>query len=132
MESDIRDIKGLVPMPLEGWVWLLLAFVVVAGALIFWVIRRQRKATVAGEPAGPALLPVEMALNALQQLRQESLPVEVFYTQLSDIVRRFIGDQFGLGARKRRQGIFLRKQRRRRRVGSLGAFLRAAHLVKFT
>lgn len=132
MESDIRDIKGLMPVPLEGWVWLLLAFVVVAGGLIVWVIWRHRRAGVVNKPGAPSLSPAEVALNALQQLRQEALPVEVFYTRLSNIVRYFIEDQFGLRAPERTTEEFLAEATLpAQSLELLRAFLQEADLVKF-
>jgi hypothetical protein len=130
METDIRDIKGLVPVPPEGWLWLLVAFVALAAAIIFWVIRR--KPTAAPRATVPPPTPLEVALAAMQKLRAENPPVEVFYTRLADILRHFIEGQFGLRAPEQTTEEFLAQATLpAENMALLGAFLQEADLVKF-
>ncbi|MCG3147642.1 MAG: hypothetical protein PCFJNLEI_01082 [Verrucomicrobiae bacterium] len=131
MESDIRDIKGLVDVPYPWWVWALLAFVVVAIGLIVWAISRK-KAAVIGETPVPLPTPYVIALAALERLRRENLPVEEFYTRVADIVRQFIEGQFGLRAPERTTEEFLSEAKLpAASMELLGAFLQEADLVKF-
>ena len=134
MTNDIRDIKGLVPLP-HGWwwLWVLLAAAIV-GALAFWLWKRRRP-TIAPETVAP-LSAYEMAMRALQQLREENPAVEEFYTRLSDIVRRYLETEFGLRAPERTTEEFLYEMSRDsvlmpEHKQLLGAFLQEADLVKF-
>jgi hypothetical protein len=128
--NDIHDIKGLVPVPL-GWWWLWVALglaVIVAVAFWWW---RRRVPAVAGETP-VQLTPYQIALAALEKLRAESLPVEEFYTRLSDIVRQFIEGQFGLRAPERTTEEFLAEATLpAESMTLLGAFLQESDLVKF-
>jgi hypothetical protein len=130
MMEDIRDIKGPVPLPSDWWwLWVVLG-VIVAGAVAFWLWRR-REHPVSGET--PVLLtPFEVAMDSLRRLREVSLPVEEFYTRLSDIVRQYIEARFGLRAPERTTEEFLAEATLPRdSMALLGEFLREADLVKF-
>ena len=127
--EDIRDIKGFVPVP-HGWWWLggLLALGVLAAAVWIW---RRRKPTTAIEMVAPPT-PLDVALRALQQLREQTPPVEEFYTRLSDIVRHYIEGQFGLRAPERTTEEFLAEATLPpASMSLLGAFLQESDLVKF-
>jgi hypothetical protein len=128
--NDIRNIKGMVPVPHEWWwVWVLLA-VVAAGVLAIWLWKR-RKTTTATEMVAPPS-PFEVAMAALQQLRTQSLPVEAFYTQLSNIVRQYIEGRFGLKAPERTTEEFLAEAALpEQHMKLLRPFLEECDLVKF-
>jgi hypothetical protein len=131
--EDIRDIKGLVPLP-HGWwwLWLLLAFVALAVALWLW---KRRQPGVSAFVAPPPT-PYEVAIRELRRLREENPPVEEFYTRLSDVVRQYLEGQMGLRAPERTTEEFLYEVSRDHSLSAehrelLGAFLREADLVKF-
>lgn len=127
---DIRDIKGLVPVPL-AWGWIALAVLVLALLLILFWWWRRRKPAVTGETLVQRT-PAELALAALATLKAQNLPVEVFYTRVSDIIRQFIEGQFGLHAPERTTEEFLAEARLPvESMALLGAFLQEADLVKF-
>jgi len=132
--DDIHDIKGLVPLPHNWWwLWLLLALGAAAAAA-FWLWKR-RNPPATGE-ALVSLSPFEIAMRALQQLREMNPPVEEFYTRLSDIVRRYLEDQMGLRAPERTTEEFLSEMSRDHALSSehrelLRAFLQESDLVKF-
>ena len=76
--------------------------------------------------------PLEIALAALQKLKAANLPVEKFYTQLSDIVRQFIEGRYGLRAPERTTEEFLAEARLPEQyMVLLQTFLQEADLVKF-
>ena len=128
--NDIRDIKGLVPVP-HAWWWLWVMLAIVAGAVVaFWWWKRRPTTTVT-KPVAP-LTPYEIAIRALQRLRQDNLPVEEFYTRLSDIVRHFIENEFGLRAPERTTEEFLAEATLPpEHMTLLSAFLQESDLVKF-
>ena len=130
MMEDIRDIKGLVPVP-HSWWWLcLLVLLLVLVLLLFWW-RKRRQPTAATEMVAPPS-PFEIALAALQRLRQDAPPADEFYTRLSDIVRHYIEGQFGLRAPERTTEEFLAEATLpAQQMTLLGVFLREADLVKF-
>lgn len=129
--EDIRDIKGLVPVPHDWtWLWIALAGLAIL-AIGYWFFKRREK-PVAVPPIIPVLSPLEAALAALQQLRQDNPPVEIFYTRLSDIVRQFIEGQFGLRAPERTTEEFLAEATLPAdSMSLLSAFLQESDLVKF-
>ena len=128
--NDIHDIKGLVPVPHPlWWLWALLALAVAVVAIWFW---KRRKPAIEPKPIEVRLSAFDIAVAALQQLRHDAPPVEVFYTRLSDIVRQFIEGQFGLRAPEQTTEEFLATARLpAQHMTLLGAFLQESDLVKF-
>lgn len=133
--EDIRDIKGFVPVP-HWWLWLTLLglLLVLVLGYVWW--RKRRRAAGVSAPATPPPSPIEIALAALQRLRDANLPVEEFYTELSGIVRRYLEDQLQLRAPERTTEEFLYELAQGTRLSDdhknlLGAFLQEADLVKF-
>jgi hypothetical protein len=128
--NDIRDIKGFVSVP-HGWRWLWVVFAALAAvaACVWWW--QRRKQTAATKTFAP-LTAFEIAIRALQRLREQDPPVEQFYTRLSDIIRHYIEGQFGLRAPDRTTEEFLAEATLPvEHMRSLEDFLREADLVKF-
>lgn len=131
--NDIRDIKGLVPVPPAWWpLWVALGVLGLA-LLGWWLWRRHRRAS--AEPirvAAPQPTPYDLAVAALDRLRAANLAVEPFYTQLSAIVRQYIEGRFGLHAPERTTEEFLAQASLPpEQMALLAAFLGEADLVKF-
>lgn len=128
--ADIRDIKGLVPVPLAwGWIALIVVVLVLVGVIVWW--SRRKKPVATGETPVQRT-PAELALAALATLKEQNLPVEVFYTRVSDIIRQFIEGQFGLHAPERTTEEFLVEAKLpAESMTLLGAFLQECDLVKF-
>jgi hypothetical protein len=97
--ADIRDVKPPVPAGLWRWWVLGAALLAAAGiALVWWMRRRPARPAV-----GPGPRPAhEIALEALERLRQEWLPgkgrYEEYYVRLSGIARTYVEGRFGLRA----------------------------------
>jgi hypothetical protein len=132
--EDIRDIRGpkylfppwLLPAVIAGAV--LLAF----GAFGFWRwLRRRRRPRV--------LLPFEIALQRLEEMRALMQPDDAreFSIAVSDVVRRYIEERFGVTATHRTTEEFLHDLLESshaplaRHRALLSEFLQACDLVKF-
>ncbi len=133
---DIRPIK---PPVLIVSLWMIALIVTLAGALAFWIWRRQQRAALGGTaiPPQPAH---EIALSALEQLRQENLPSqgenERYYVRLSGIVRAYIERRFRLRAPGMTTEEFLQTATQARELSfthqsALRDFLAQSDLVKF-
>jgi len=109
---EIKDIKPPLSLPpnkaqqllLVGLV-LLLAILVVAG-LFYWKKAADKKKPLAIQPR-----PEEIALQELDRLLAENLlargEVKLFHLRISDILRRYIENRFGLKAPERTTEEFL-------------------------
>ena len=108
---EIHDIKNPVELPREPpeWLWPAaggLAALFLAGGL-FAFIRRRR----GGPPAPPPRPAHEIAFEELEALVAADLPakgeIKAFYQGISDILRRYIENRFGLRAPERTTEEFL-------------------------
>lgn len=132
-EEDIRDIRGprsFVP----GWIAaVLVAFVavLVASVYFYWRWRRKRRMRV--------LLPYEVALQRLEGIRALMQPSRAreFSTAVSDIVRNYIEQRFEVAVTRRTTEEFLRDlidfpaSSLARHQSLLSEFLQQCDLVKF-
>lgn len=109
-DPDIKEIAPPVELPgIPPWVYVSIALAVLAmaaGAWYLWKRRRRSK-----EEASPPVPPHERAYEALEQLLREDLlakgKVKLFYLRLSNILRHYIEDRFGLQAPERTTEEFL-------------------------
>ncbi len=131
--EDIRDIRGPKYI-LPDWVWLgLIGGAALIGLGIYGVWRWRRRR------AAPVLLPHEMALRRLEDIRALMQPASAreFSTAVSDIVRRYIEQKFDVTATRRTTEEFLRELLESsnaslaRHRGLLGEFLQQCDFVKF-
>ncbi len=99
--DDIKDIHMPVEFPLWGWMIIGLITVGIAAALLVWFMKRKKpQATQA--PKIPARSASAIALEGLQILHSKQYPAaglfKEFYVCLSDIVRHYLENQFGMKA----------------------------------
>lgn len=135
--AELRDIGEPVDVPVPWWQWAALATALAAvlGGLAWWWRRRRL------QKAAPRVVPPhEAALAALDALLAQGLlangQIQAFYLRLSDIVRHYIEDRFGLRAPEQTTEEFLSGLPDAPQIGSehqrlLRSFLRQADLVKF-
>ncbi|NCO33047.1 MAG: DUF4381 family protein [Armatimonadetes bacterium] len=106
-QADIRDIKPPAMVKLTAWDfrWLIATVVAVLAVVIalWWFLhRRNREATAPFALSEPPVPTDREALNALSDLERSDLlaagKVKEFYTQLSEILRRYIERQFEIPA----------------------------------
>jgi len=128
--APLHDIVG--PWAVRSWLPLVLGIsvsAVVAGLLLTWIFLRKRR-------EAPSPLPREVAQRALDALRDARLPAYEASVKVSDILRRFIHDEYGLDAINKTSMEFLNELQpsmvfsENERV-ALAGFLEAADLIKF-
>ena len=135
--SNIRDVKGVVDIPLESrWPWIA-GFAVLAGLLGWLGFSWWKGRTAQAAPLEPVHVRAMRELDALaaQQLPQKGMVLD-FYVLLSDTVRRYVEGRFGIKAPEQTTKEFLQAARfhpsiRDDHQRMLAAFLRAADMVKF-
>ena len=138
-DPDINDIAPPVDLPGRSlWVYVAIAFGILAlaaGAYYLW--RRRRKQV---EEVAPTIPPHEHAYAELEKLLREDLlakgEVKLFYLRLSNILRHYIEDRFGLDAPESTTEEFLEDLRAGTDFTSeqkalLRRFLEHCDLVKF-
>ncbi len=136
-DLKIRDIASPVGLPGEFPLTPVLigAAVVIAAAVILLIRVRRRKQRVVPPPAAH-----EVALARLQRLIESGLADKQRYVELtveiSDILRHYIEDRFGLRAPERTTEEFLEEARAGLNIGAgkkevLERFMRHCDLVKF-
>ncbi len=131
--SDILDIET--PLLIEGgiaWLWIAVALGALLLVAAFLRHHLQRR------PALPPPTPREIALNALRDLAACAHEAEsiCFAAEVSEVLRRFIGAQFGLRAEYQTTPEFLATARRsmifsRAETELLAEFLSKADNLKF-
>lgn len=133
----IRDVKGVVDIPLPArWPWFV-AFAVLVALLSLLIVHWWK-----GRQARPVVIePAHLrAIRELDDLASQQLPhngkVLDFYVQLSDTVRRYVENRFAINAPDQTTKEFLQAARhhpliREDHQRMLAAFLRAADMVKF-
>lgn len=100
-QADIKPIKPLMDVPLQTAEWLpyiaLPALLLIGLAVYLWQ-RRRRKVTAPPAPTPSPKPPFEVAITALQQLDNAQLwqrgEVKTYYSELTNIVRQYIEDQY--------------------------------------
>ena len=136
-EAELRDIAEPVDVPIPWWWWVVATvFLVALLAAGAWWLKRRKEA----RSAPRVVTPHEAALAALDALLAEGLPVaegiKPFYLRLSDIVRRYVEERFGLRAPEQTTEEFLATMAAAPVIRSdhqtlLRSFLERADMVKF-
>lgn len=128
----------LPPEAASGRLWLLGAGMAVAAAAALLAVWRYRRR---GAPAAAAVLPAwEVALNRLRELNQRDLPgmgkLDLFYVDLSSILRYYIEDRFLIQAPEQTTPEFIEAAATRGVFSDaqqqfLSEFLRQCDRIKF-
>ncbi|MBK8700606.1 MAG: hypothetical protein IPN29_14175 [Saprospiraceae bacterium] len=106
LEGDISDIKPIVEV--DGWLtpgWLWLAALMAGFILWLWYYLRKRKHTWTAQSNVAAVNlpePWDEAIHALTAMKAdknaETLPIEVFQTKLTDVMRKYLQRNFHFNA----------------------------------
>jgi hypothetical protein len=107
--AEIEPPGPLYASPSRWWIWTLLA---AAGALLaFLFVRWRRRAASRPSPAATPVPPHTKALRALARLRvvARTTPaqIEAFYVEVSQVLRTYLEERFGLRAPERTTEEFL-------------------------
>lgn len=143
--ADIRDVKPIEAVPIDWRPWYVLGGGVLAllalGVVLYRVLNRPR----GGLAAAPPRPPHEVAREALERLRVQRLieagaftagAFKDYYSALTDIVRCYLEQRFGVRAPEMTTEEFLLVSARDGRLAAahralLGEFLLESDLVKF-
>jgi len=103
----IKPIKGPIEAPytfaeMLPWILLLAGLALASGLVIYFVNQRKNKIPIFASRPKAKLPPHEIALQALEQLKNEKLwqkgQVKEYYTRLTDILREYIEVRFNIRA----------------------------------
>ena len=126
--QTLRDLKNAVPL-YSSSNWQLATWAFIGVCFVLLTVKLLRK-----KPVGPS--PNEQAMHALQLLQSAKLEPLPFYTELSDIVRRYVEGRFKIAATGQTTREFLTASKQSPHLEQcdrqlLSTFLVAADLVKF-
>ena len=140
-QAGLRDLKPQAALRVSPWPWILAGLAVVGlAAAFFWWWRRRRRRRAAPVVPLERLRPAhEVALEALRRLESRRLPVdgkfEEHHVRLSEILRRYLEDGFGVAAlEETTEEILFDLDRHgfdRATVKQVGALCAESDLVKF-
>lgn len=101
--AKIRDLKPQASLPLPQWpYWVGAGALLLLALALAWWLRRRRRPKAAIVPIIRQRPADEVALEALRRLDTRRLPVDgkfkEYYVALSEILRRYLEDGFGVAA----------------------------------
>jgi len=99
-KKDYHDIKDIIEVKadINYLTWILIAAGILLLLLLIWYLRKRRKKPAAPVEAFSHLSPLEEALRALDELKQQQLTEKQFYTRMNDIIRWFVYRKTGVAA----------------------------------
>lgn len=138
-KPELNEIKGPVDLPLRpNWFLIVAVFLLFIGIIVAFIFIHRKKREEAS--AIPSIPPHEIALKELEALLKEDLItqgfIKLFYQRISDIVRNYIEERFGLHAPERTTEEFLEELRSSEMLQQqyrplLEKFLTHCDMVKF-
>lgn len=137
--EDIRDIQPPVDYPVNWIPWLILVGIVLFGILVAYLLKGHVHPVerVPSEPVRPAWV---IAQDALSDFKKKNYPgqglVKLYFSELSDILRRYIEARFDINAPDMTTEEFLESLRfsgtlREEHQARLQNFLTSCDMVKF-
>lgn len=148
-QKAIFDIKDIVDVPfvlwdlLPLWAWItipiVLVIIIVVIFLVWYIIKLKKRRNGELQPDVPKIPPYELAMQRLQQLREDKLWQEgqdrIYYTRLTDILREYLVGRFGINAMEMTTSEILAELKRLREWRdankSVKEVLELADFVKF-
>lgn len=146
-DMAITDIKDIYNAKIWWWGiirWILLALACVGlGVGLYYLIRyimRQQKGEMTIKPSEPKRPAEEIALEALDRIKQEKIwqngQIKQYHTQLTDVLRTYIAQRYDFSSNEKTSDEILREmkirlQDNRELYNQLQKMLHLADLVKF-
>jgi hypothetical protein len=105
--ATFKPIKGprnapITFMEVLPWIIGILGFLAILGLALWYFLRRQRKSSPVPVFEKPKIPPYKTAIEHLEELRHKKLwqngHVKTYYSEMTDIVRVYIQNQFGVPA----------------------------------
>ncbi len=144
-QLQLNDIKPIQKLPFS-WkdfldlLWIpviVLLLLAIVGAIIYFIIRKNKKGYFFTPP--PVLPPHVRAMKSLDKIKTEKIwqqeRYKEFYTQLTDVLRRYISERYGVNSLEMTTGEILSTMRTKSEEDSvyenLKQVLVIADLVKF-
>ena len=144
-ELQLNDIKSIQKAPFSWkdflsllWIPLIiLILLAIIGAIIYLIIKKNKKGYFFTPP--PLLPPHVRAMKSLDKIKEEKIwqqeRYKEFYTQLTDVLRRYINERYGINSLEMTSGEILSIIRTKAEEDSvynnLKQVLSVADLVKF-
>ena len=144
-ELSLNDIKAIQKLPFSWldflsllWIPLvILLLLAILGAVIYFILRRNKKGYFFTPP--PVLPPHVRAMKGLDKIKEEKIwqqnRYKEFYTQITDILRRYINERYGINSLEMTSGEILNiiriKSEEDSVYNNLKQILTVADLVKF-
>ena len=144
-ELQLNDIKSIQKAPFSWkdflsllWIPLIiLILLAIIGAIIYLIIKKNKKGYSFTPP--PLLAPHVRAMKSLDKIKKEKIwqqeRYKEFYTQLTDVLRRYINERYGINSLEMTSGEILSIIRTKAEEDSvynnLKQVLSVADLVKF-
>ena len=101
-KGDSRWWDFLPAFIVDYWEWILLVIVLALAAVYVWIKFRKHEITNPFRAPEPKLSPYEVAVRDLSNLQSRNLCAngmeKEYYTQLTDILRIYLQDRFGINA----------------------------------
>lgn len=146
-DMAITDIKDIYNAKIWWWGiirWILLALACVGlGVGLYYLIRyimRQQKGEMTIKPSEPKRPAEEIALEALDRIKQEKIwqngQIKQYHTQLTDVLRTYIAQRYDFSSNEKTSDEILREMKIRLQdnkelYNQLQKMLQLADLVKF-
>ena len=142
----ITDIKPIAKAPVWVWGiirWILLALLLIGlgiGSYYLYVFIGKRKGVIVEAPKEPARPAEEVALEKLDRIKEEKIwqqgQVKEYHTELTDVVREYIGSRFDIRSSEKTSDETLRAMKpvladKKSLYEQLRKMLSLADLVKF-
>lgn len=101
-KGDSRWYDFLPDFLVDYWEWILLAIVLIAAATVLYFMFRKKRIPLPMFKQAPKPSPYEVAITGLNALKGEDLcsmgREKEYYTRLTDILRIYLQDRFGINA----------------------------------
>ncbi len=110
-DSSAKKLKDIKPPLLEAfnWKWYMeeivytgLIFLLIGVAILVWYFRSLRNKETTPEPEKPKMPAHVLALESLERIQREQIwkegKIKEYYSEISDAVRQYIEDRYGLPA----------------------------------